>query len=143
MAFSFRNKVRKEKFGYARRMRNNPTPAEAYLWRHLCDKQLGFKFRFQSIIFGYIADFYCPEARLVVEVDGSIHDNRKEYDLTRSRKFATIKLQTIRFSNNEVLGNTGSVLAKIRDICVWRVGIPLLAPALMAYYLQRPTISPQ
>ena len=64
----------------ARAMRHEPAPAEKKLWRLLRDRQLnGFKFRRQHRVAGYIADFYCHEASLVVELDGASHGDRDLY----------------------------------------------------------------
>jgi very-short-patch-repair endonuclease len=54
-------------------MRRNTTPSERILWNRLRDKQTGFRFRQQAVILGWIADFYCPKTKLIVEVDGGYH----------------------------------------------------------------------
>lgn len=62
----------------SREMRRHPTQAEARLWSVLRSRQLGgWKFRRQHIIVGYVVDFYCADLRLVVEVDGTVHDERR------------------------------------------------------------------
>lgn len=74
----------KEKIELARRFRKNPTASEAILWEALRNRKLaGYKFRRQHPIQGFIVDFYCHEARLVVEVDGPIHEEQREYDQAR------------------------------------------------------------
>ncbi len=98
----------------AREMRHNATPAEEVLWAALRGRQLaGLKFRRQDVIGPFIADFYCASARLIVEVDGDIHDTQKEYDAYRTRQFEDHGYRVIRFSNEEVLHNLKKVLAQI------------------------------
>ena len=93
-------------------MRRNPTKAEAHLWRVLRRKATGARFHRQSVLRGYIADFYCPAARLVVEADGRGHLAGK--DAIRDRNLARIGLKTLRFSNVEILSKTVQVLGEIQ-----------------------------
>ena len=68
----------------ARHMRADPTQAEALLWEKLRKRQLGgLKFRRQHVIHFFIVDFYCPAAKLVLEIDGSVHAEEEEYDQER------------------------------------------------------------
>lgn len=98
----------------ARQMRREPTPAEKQLWDKLKNKQLlGFKFRRQHTIDRFIVDFYCGEARLVVEVDGSIHEYTQEEDALRQEFLESLGLRVIRFRNEEVLNFLDGVLEKI------------------------------
>ena len=102
----------------ARMMRKHPTPAEDQLWQHLRRNQLaGFHFRRQHPIVRHIVDFYCAEARLVVEVDGAIHDRpgQDEYDIERQGVLETLGLRVIRFKNDEVTQRIGCVLKAIVD----------------------------
>jgi very-short-patch-repair endonuclease len=93
----------------AREMRNNPTEPEKRLWRHLSNSRLeGHKFRRQAIVDYYIADFICPQKRLIVEVDGDTHDI--EADLKRDGRLKAQGYQTIRFSNVDVMNNMEGVL---------------------------------
>lgn len=65
----------------SRNLRNNSTLAEAVLWKYLQNKQaFGYRFRRQKVIGKYIVDFYCPKLKLVIEIDGSSHDYKYEYD---------------------------------------------------------------
>ena len=73
-------KVTKEKQERAKELRRNMTPAEKILWHELRANKLGVHFRRQQIIAGFIVDFYCHKAGLVIEVDGDIHDFQKEED---------------------------------------------------------------
>ena len=97
----------------ARELRKNPTDAEVRLWSRLRGKHLdGFRFRRQQPIGPYIADFFCPEARLIVEVDGSQHH---EDDGSRTAWLESRGYRVVRFWNNEVLTNTASVLQVVLD----------------------------
>ena len=97
----------------ARRMRRNPTPAEALLWEHLRNGKLdGMHFRRQQVIDGFIVDFYCHAKGLVIEIDGGIHDLQIEHDTDRSRLLAARGLRIIRFCNESVTTDVGHVLAQ-------------------------------
>ena len=104
----------------AKRMRKEPTDAEATLWELLRDKKLGDKFRRQHLIDDFIVDFVCLSKNLVIEVDGGYHNDptQKEYDQQRTLYLSEKGFKVIRFTNEEVLGNTEAVLTKIKDILV-------------------------
>nr|CAA9261831.1 DNA methylase, putative [uncultured Armatimonadetes bacterium] len=90
------------------------TPAEAFLWQKLRGSRLGwFHFRRQQIIDGFIADFYCQAAGLVVELDGAVHDERKGYDAERDAIIAAHGLRILRFPNSRIESEVGTVLAEI------------------------------
>ncbi len=97
-------------------LRNNPTASEGILWQCLRGQKLGVKFRRQHSIGGYILDFYCIERKLVIELDGSVHDTTqaKEYDKIRDRFMADLGLTVIRFKNIEVEENIENVLRGIK-----------------------------
>ena len=102
----------------ARKLRQKATQAEEELWQILRNRKIdGFKFRRQQIIDGFIADFYCDELRLCIEVDGSVHDTKeqKALDIHRQKVFQLRGIKTIRFKNNEILKNVSGVLARIRE----------------------------
>jgi very-short-patch-repair endonuclease len=81
-------------------MRREPTPAEQKLWQKLRHKQLlGFKFRRQHVIDRFIVDFYCGEGRLVVEVDGGVHQYTEEEDAIRQEFLESLGLRVVRFRN--------------------------------------------
>lgn len=73
----------------------------------------GHKFRRQHPIDRFIVDFCCPEARLVVEVDGPIHQETQEEDLQRQKLLEELNMKVIRFTNTEVIGKLDQVLIKI------------------------------
>src|SRR5690606_20869466 len=98
---------------HARQMRAEPTEAEARLWSRLRNQQLGFKFRRQHRIGGYIADFVCVERRLVVEADGGQHLEQAADDGTRTRDLQAAGYRVLRFWNHDVLQATEDVMAEI------------------------------
>ncbi len=96
----------------AREMRRNPTEPEKRLWRHLSASQLrGHKFRRQAVIDYYIADFFCPLKKLIVEVDGDTHEI--DSDCKRDDRLRSKGYRTVRFSNLDVMGNMEGVLTDL------------------------------
>jgi len=101
-----------------RELRQNLTPAEAVLSKHLQRSQLdGKKFRRQHSVGKYVLDFYCPECRLAVELLGSAHFTsiRAEYDLARDEFVRSLKIRTVRFENRLVFENLVGVLETIKE----------------------------
>ena len=105
--------VQEAKVISARNMRRAMIAAEAMLWVRLRRSGLGINFRRQQIIDGFIADFYCHAAALVVEVDGPIHN--AEYDAERDQIFAARGITVLRFTNKEVYTKIGFVLSRLRQ----------------------------
>ena len=107
-----------EKLELARRMRTEMTPGERLLWQELRGNRLGAHFRRQQIIAGFIVDFYCHEAALVIEVDGDVHDEpaQAEYDARRDQVFCEMGLRVMRVRNAEVMGELPVVLERIRRL---------------------------
>ena len=103
----------------AKNLRSNLTEAEERLWSFVRNKKLGYKFRRQHSIGVYIADFYCHELKLVIEVDGDHHfeNQQMEWDIGRANDFRSLGIELIRFQNIDVLNNTEMVLTKIREKC--------------------------
>ncbi len=102
----------------ARQLRREMTPQERILWNALRRNQLdGFHFRRQQVIDGYIVDFYCHSASVVVEVDGSVHDHQQEYDEARDDQLARRGLLILRVRNEEIERNLAGVLDRIRKVC--------------------------
>lgn len=100
---------------YARTLRRTQTDAERRLWRVLRDRQLGnVKFRRQYVIGGYIADFACPEQKLIIELDGGQHADQVGYDSRRTKEIEAMGFRVLRFWDNEVLLNTDGVVEVIR-----------------------------
>ncbi|MBK7130018.1 MAG: leucine--tRNA ligase [Crocinitomicaceae bacterium] len=99
----------------AKEMRQNPTPAEKKLWGELKTKQLGVKIRQQHLIDKYIVDFVCISKRLVIEVDGDIHDLQIDEDLLRTQELTRKGFKVIRFRNEDVLNQITDVINKIKE----------------------------
>lgn len=105
-------------FDNARKLRVAMTPTELVLWEHLRANRLnGFRFKAQHPIGFFVADFYCHAARLVIELDGSIHDSvdQQEYDTNRTYILNEFGLTVIRFRNEEVSLRLDAVLSKIAE----------------------------
>jgi leucyl-tRNA synthetase len=98
----------------AQDMRANPTPAESALWYELRGKKLNAKFRQQHLINDFIVDFVCLDRKLIIEVDGKIHDNQIEADALRTQRLENDGYKVIRFRNEEVLRDTNNVLEEIK-----------------------------
>ena len=103
----------------AKKLREEITPAEALLWEFLRNRNTGFKFRRQHPLSIYVADFYCHELKLVIEVDGSVHDeiNQKMHDESRTNNLKLTGITVVRFTNEDVLNNIDAVLKRITSIC--------------------------
>jgi very-short-patch-repair endonuclease len=94
------------------------TPEEKILWQHLRANRLnGLHFRRQQIIDGFIVDFYCHAAGLVIEIDGEIHQRQPEYDAERDKILAARELRILRIRNSEVRDNLEGVLNCISEAC--------------------------
>src|SRR5512141_2595494 len=96
-------RVAKEKLERAKELRREMTPAEKLLWEELRANKLGVHFRRQQVIAGFVVDFYCHKAALVIEVDGDIHDLQQEEDARREKVLSELGLRIVRFRNDEVL----------------------------------------
>ena len=98
-------------------LRSNLTPAEALLWKSLQHSQLsGKKFRRQHSIDKYIVDFYCPECRLAIELDGDSHftESGAEYDEARTEFLTRKGIRVLRFENREIFDNLDLAVAEIQ-----------------------------
>ena len=96
-------------------LRNTSTPEETFLWNHLRNRKFGVKFRRQFSIGPYIADFYCHELKLVIELDGDQHLAHKEYDRMRDSFLENSGYTVIRFSNAEIHDSLIAVVGKIKE----------------------------
>lgn len=109
-------KVKPVKVQRSKDLRREMTDEERILWAHLRARRLSnFRFRRQQIIDGFIVDFFCHEAGLVVEVDGEVHDQQAEYDAERDRILSARGLHVLRFRNDEVKERLQGVLARITN----------------------------
>jgi very-short-patch-repair endonuclease len=115
-------RVDREHVQRAKELRAGMTRAEAVLWERVRRNGLhGLHFRRQQLIDGFIADFYCHAARLVVEIDGEVHDERQGYDTERTELFQARGLAILRFTNEEVFRNLDGTLEIILRIALDRV----------------------
>ncbi len=102
----------------AKQLRQHMTPEENLLWQQLRRNQLdGLHFRRQQVIEGFIVDFYCHAAGLVIELDGPVHDQQIGYDEERDRVLAAHGLCIMRIKNEEVQRDLSQVLARIAAAC--------------------------
>ena len=107
----------------ARRLRNEMTEHEKLLWEKIRRKQLeGVQFYRQKVVGHFIVDFYAPAAKLVVEIDGSQHDQEvnAESDYVRDMSLKERNLTVMRFKNEEVVKYLDQVVQQIRDFCARR-----------------------
>ena len=103
-------------FENAKRLRKNVTDTEMILWGRLKERFPSYKFRRQHPISIYIADFYCHSLKLIIEIDGSIHNNSevKLNDVERQQRLETMGISVIRFTNDEIRLNLEGVLKSIQ-----------------------------
>ncbi|WP_178987313.1 endonuclease domain-containing protein [Winogradskyella schleiferi] len=99
----------------ARQLRKNSTLPEVLLWQSIKQRALGVQFHRQVPMLNYIADFYCHEIGLAIEIDGISHDHSFMYDAKRQGELEAYGVTFLRFSNEEVKKNMFSVLLVIED----------------------------
>src|SRR3989344_5599755 len=97
-----------------RELRKTSTPEEEILWKEIRNNKFGLRFRRQHSIGGYILDFYCFQARLIIEIDGKIHNVNREYDKNRDRYFTELGYTTLRIKNDEIHKNLTTILKEIK-----------------------------
>jgi cyclase len=104
-------------FQRAKELRNHLTYAEIVLWNYLRTHPQGYKFRRQHPIGNFIADFYCHRLKLIIEVDGSIHDKEsiKEADEEKQQILEAAGIKVMRFRNEEVLKEKDKIIRKINN----------------------------
>ena len=102
----------------ARELRQTQTPAEKKIWRVLRNRNLcSYKFRRQHPIGRFIVDFYCAQAKLVIEIDGASHGDQEEYDQARTQWLNERGYTVIRFTNQDVKDRLENVAEKIVAVC--------------------------
>ena len=102
-----------------RQLRRDQTYTEKIVWHYLRNRRTkGTKFRRQYSIDKYILDFYCPEYKLAIEIDGSVHNEpeQKEYDAERQKYLEAFGIKFIHIKNEELSGNANKAFAKIEEI---------------------------
>jgi very-short-patch-repair endonuclease len=99
-------------------LRKASTPEEHIIWAHVRSKKMGCKFYRQHSIGPYVVDFYCPKAKLIVELDGNHHADPeiKKYDSERTVFLESLGFKVVRFWNNEVTNDMRSVIDSIRRL---------------------------
>ena len=115
-SFQYVDEYKKE---LSRDFRKNGTEAEIKLWGHLRNRKVGnYKFRRQQVIEGFVADFFCESAKLVVEIDGDIHDDdeQKKIDQHRTAFFKERGLYTLRLKNEDILYSIDNCLELILKV---------------------------
>lgn len=105
-----------------RKLRADSTEAEKVLWKVIRNKKLGVRFVRQFSIDGYVMDFYCPKLRLAIELEGGIHQFRKEYDELRFKYLQAFSVKILRFTNEDILHNLDAVLSNIAPLLVQERG---------------------
>jgi very-short-patch-repair endonuclease len=98
-------------------MRAQPTAEEELLWQRLRRNAIGYHFRRQQVIAGFIVDFYCHQAKLVVEIDGPIHGSQQDQDLARDDVLQNMGLHILRLPAATVRENLATVLQTIATAC--------------------------
>ncbi len=101
-------------FQNAEQLRKNMTLAEKLLWERLNKNQLGVRFKAQHPMDMFIVDFYCHKYKLIIEVDGEIHLNQKDYDEGRTAELNRFDLTVIRFTNEDVVNEIEKVVSEIK-----------------------------
>lgn len=100
----------KNKEEFADNLWENMTIAELLLWKHMDMVTPRYMFRTQVVIRGYIVDFYCPKAKIAIEVDGSSHIGKETYDKNRTRHLAKSGVEVLRFENEFVVSDPSEVI---------------------------------
>ena len=111
-------KIAKVKLHCAQTLRRQMTEEEEILWQQIRASRLhGIHFRRQQIIDGFIVDFYCHSAGVVIEVDGGIHDRQTDRDAERDQILATRGLRVLRIKNQQIKQDLPGILARIVSVC--------------------------
>ena len=109
-------RMKKVKRDFAKQLRRDQTPTEEVVWGLLRDRQcFGLKFRRQHVVEGFVVDFYCSELKLAIELDGGIHNKRKDYDTLRQQEIESKFNTFIRLKNEEIEKDSQIVLTKIKE----------------------------
>jgi len=110
-------------FRFAEELRKNMTREEQVLWGELRKSKLGVRFKAQHPLYKFIADFYCHKAKLVIEIDGEIHNFQKDYDIGRTYELEQFGILVIRFSNEQIYNDISTVMKKINQTVRDRINL--------------------
>ena len=110
---------RKEYKQLRRYLRKQPIKPERLLWQRLKNKQTGYKFRRQFSIGRYIVDFYCPQLKIAIEIDGETHYQKEglKNDKIRQKYLENLSITVKRYLNNEIYNNIDNVVSDIIEAC--------------------------
>lgn len=117
-------------------LRMNPTAAERRLWAQLKSGLEGYEFLNQVVMVPFIPDFVCLTAKLIIELDGDIHEFQRDYDEDRDINLAVSGYKVLRFTNDEIFQDIKKVIKVIIQECRVRDPLPLQFEALMALRAQ-------
>lgn len=98
-----------------RQLRSKSSAPEVVLWANIKNNKLGYKFRRQYSIQSYVLDFFCPEKRINIEIDGKQHLKAQQYDLVRDRFLKAIDIHVLRFPSQRIFHDLDKVLKEIRS----------------------------
>lgn len=118
MSVPFRNKMPKRKFKFAKKLRERATKSEEILLQELKGKKLGVKFRFQQPMLGWIVDFWCPEKKLVIELDGGFHqtDEQRSLDKYKDKVISEhLKANILRIPSSKIFTDLQGCLEQIKS----------------------------
>ena len=117
----------RQKQALAERLLEEMTWSERILWSRLRHKQIGYSFQRQAIVMGFVVDFWCPTARVAIELDGSVHERQEviERDREKDTVFEKCKIDLLRFPNKDVYRGMSAILIRIWEHCYARAPIPL------------------
>ena len=105
-------------------LRHHSTLAESVLWKYLQNKNaFGYHFRRQKVIGKYIVDFYCPRLGLIIEIDGSSHDNKYEYDKKRDEYLQGLGLTILHLDNSDILNHIDNGLFAIDAFMKYKIDL--------------------
>ncbi len=115
------------------RLLEEMTWPERILWSRLRSRQIGYSFQHQAIMLEFVLDFYCPKAKVAVELDGPIHDRpeKRQHDAIRDDILTRSGIDVLRFPNSDVFKGMSAVLLRIWEHCYSRAPIPI-APYIRA-----------
>ncbi|HOY56424.1 MAG TPA: DUF559 domain-containing protein [bacterium] len=127
---------------FRKKLRKSMPKGEILLWQKLKNKQIGYKFRRQYSVGSFIIDFYCPDLRLGVEVDGRTHDRTDDYDMSRQKYLESKKITIVRFNSAEIFDDADGVASRIYYICKDLDKLPPPTPSLARRGAWNPRPSP-
>lgn len=98
-------------------LRNKLTPQEKKFWTMIRNSKIGYKFIRQYSVDNYVLDFFCPEKRIGIEIDGSSHVDKIDYDLFRHRYISAFDIRVLIYSNYQIDSKLNKVVKNLRKIC--------------------------